>query len=147
MNLNPNALEKRTYKYKKSTLEFICPLCGTGRAFTLKPQITLKNYLHMFMITAVLMLITYPLMGIKSAWLFFLVWGVYECVLRMLFRKEVPCPHCGFDASWYQKDVKVARQKVEEFWQMQNQMKESTLREDIPVVPDEEPILDEIAPY
>lgn len=58
----------------------------------------------------------YPLMELKGIFSFFVVWGAFEAALRVNFRKEVPCPHCGFDASWYKKDVKVARQKVDEFW-------------------------------
>jgi hypothetical protein len=45
-----------------------------------------------------------------------MVWGAMEFSLRLLFKKEIPCPHCGFDATWYKKDMKVARQKVKEFW-------------------------------
>lgn len=123
-------------------MEFLCPLCGTQRAFTLKPQIKPINYLHMAMITVVLVMGLYPWMGLKSAWLFFMVWGIYECVLRMLFKKQVPCPHCGFDASWYQKDVKVARQKVAEFWQAQNP--ENQISED--VMSDEERVEEEFIP-
>ncbi len=52
----------------------------------------------------------------KGAFSFFLVWAFFEAALRLNFRKEVPCPHCGFDASWYKKDVNVARRKVDEFW-------------------------------
>jgi len=114
--LNPKALVKRTFKYKKAAMEFICPLCGTYRAFTLRPQIAIRNYLHIFMITVILVMCLYPVMKLNAVWLFFVVWGVYECILRMLFRKQVACPHCGFDVSWYRKDVKVARKQVEEFW-------------------------------
>ena len=58
----------------------------------------------------------YPFLGLRSVVVFFLVWGVMEFSKRILFKKEIPCPHCGFDATWYKKDVKVARQKVKEFW-------------------------------
>jgi hypothetical protein len=40
----------------------------------------------------------------------------FEGIRRMLFSRQVPCPHCGFDASWYKRDVKVARRLVGEFW-------------------------------
>ena len=33
-----------------------------------------------------------------------------------MLKSEIPCPYCGFDASWYKKDVKIARKKVQEFW-------------------------------
>ena len=41
----------------------------------------------------------------------------------MSYRKEIPCPHCGFDASWYKKDVKIARRLVKEFWDKQEDVK------------------------
>ena len=63
-----------------------------------------------------LSMIFYPFFGLRSLVVFFMVWGAMEFSLRLLFKKEIPCPHCGFDASWYKKDVKVARQKVKEFW-------------------------------
>jgi ribosomal protein L37E len=48
---------------------------------------------------------------------FFLYWACFEAGRRIFFSREIPCPHCGFDASWYKRDVKVARRKVDEFWQ------------------------------
>lgn len=41
--------------------------------------------------------------------------GRFESIHSSLYRKELRCPFCGFDPSWYKKDVKFARQKVEEF--------------------------------
>ena len=67
-----------------------------------------------------LSMIFYPFFGLRSLVVFFMVWGAMEFSLRFLFKKEIPCPHCGFDASWYKKDVKVARQKVKEFWDQKN---------------------------
>lgn len=69
------------------------------------------------MITVFLMFCFYPLMGWRSVFFFFFIWASYELGVRLLFRKEIPCPHCGFDASWYKRDVKVARKLVHEFWQ------------------------------
>ena len=62
----------------------------------------------------------YPFLGFRSVVVFFLVLGGMEFSIRVLFKKEIPCPHCGFDATWYKKDVKVARQKVKEFWDKKN---------------------------
>ncbi len=55
-------------------------------------------------------------MNFKVIYLFFIVWAAYEAVHKMLYRKEIPCPHCGFDATWYKRDVRVARKLVKEFW-------------------------------
>ncbi|MAE58216.1 MAG: hypothetical protein CME69_05005 [Halobacteriovorax sp.] len=109
-------LEKRTFRYKNPHMEFFCPLCGTKRAMSTSPHLTLKNYLQISLITMALTAIFYPFMELKGIFFFFVVWALFEGSLRLNFRKEVPCPHCGFDASWYKKDVKIARQKVDEFW-------------------------------
>ena len=38
---------------------------------------------------------------------------------------ELPCPHCGFDATWYKRDVKVARRQVLDFWNRSEDPKEA----------------------
>lgn len=58
----------------------------------------------------------YPVMSYRGSFSFFLIWAGFEWIRRATYRKEIPCPHCGFDASWYKKDVKVARRLVEEHW-------------------------------
>ena len=109
-------LEQRTFRYKNPHMEFFCPLCATKRAVTTSPHLNLKNFLQVSLITMALTAVFFPLMQWKGAFSFFLVWAFFEAALRLNFRKEVPCPHCGFDASWYKKDVNVARRKVDEFW-------------------------------
>ncbi len=97
-------------------MEFFCPLCGTKRAVVTNPHLSAMNYLQISLITMLLTASLFPVMGFKGVFSLFFVWAAFESVLRLNFRKEVPCPHCGFDASWYKKDVKVARAKVDEFW-------------------------------
>lgn len=109
-------LETRTYKYKNKDRNFFCPLCRTERNVPVSPRLTKKNYLQIFLTSIVLGAILYPIMGVESFVVFFAVWGLFELAIRSDFKKQVPCPHCGFDATWYKRDVKVARQKVAEFW-------------------------------
>lgn len=111
-------LETRTFKYKNPHMEFYCPLCGTQRAIIAKPHLSAMNYLQISLITLAISACLYPFMELKGIFSFFLVWALFEGALRLNFRKEVPCPHCGFDASWYKKDVKVAREKVDQFWRV-----------------------------
>ena len=68
------------------------------------------------MISVVLSLLLFPLMGLKSMFMVFGVWAIYETVYKSLYRKEIPCPHCGFDTTWYKRDVRVAKRLVEQFW-------------------------------
>lgn len=112
-----NPLESRVFKYKNPSMEFYCPLCRTKRAFTSTPRMSVKNYFQCVLTTSFLMACFWPLMGFKSFFIFFFVWAAFEAGVRMNFRKEIPCPHCGFDASWYKKDVKKAHKIVTDFWQ------------------------------
>lgn len=45
----------------------------------------------------------------------FLVWLAFESIHKSYYRRDLVCPFCGFDPTWYRKDVKLARRKVEEF--------------------------------
>lgn len=55
-------------------------------------------------------------MSLRGVFSFFVYLAAFEWVRRANYRKEIPCPHCGFDASWYKKDVKVARKLVANYW-------------------------------
>lgn len=120
-SLSHNPLDPRPYKYKKAAFNFFCPLCRTERAMSASHRLTLKNYIQISLITIVISSCLYPFMQLRGLFSFFIIWALFEGTRRVLFRKEVPCPHCGFDAGWYKKDVKVARKKVEEFWSLKNQ--------------------------
>lgn len=109
-------LFERVYRAKKPVMDFLCPLCGTQRSLIYKSKLEFKNYLHIILITTVLSLMLYPLMQWKVGFIFFIVWAVYELVAKLLFRKNVPCPYCGFDATWYKRDVRVAKRFVEDYW-------------------------------
>ncbi len=114
--MTKKALETRVYKYKNKSRNFFCPLCRTERNVNATPRMTKKNIVQIALTSIVFGTILFPLMGAESFFVFFLVWGAFELSIRSDFKKQVPCPHCGFDATWYKRDVKVARQKVAEFW-------------------------------
>lgn len=120
----PAPLEKRTYKVKNPVTRFFCPLCRTERAFTIGPRLGAKNYLQISMVTLVTTALFFPLWEWGGVFSFFVYFAAFEFARRSLFRKQVPCPHCGFDASWYKRDVKVARTKVKDFWAAQGQNKQ-----------------------
>ena len=110
-------IDRRPYKVKNAVLEFLCPLCGVERGVSVHYKLTRKNHFQIGIISIVLGLISVS----------FLNWGVilfyptvlvsFEFVRRSVYRKEIPCPHCGFDAVWYKKDVPRTRELVHEFWQ------------------------------
>lgn len=123
MKLRP--LEKRVYRYKNPSKNFFCPLCRTERAVTISPRLTHKNYAQIFLTSIVFSALLYPLMEVRSFFVFFVVWAIFELAVRSDFKKQVPCPHCGFDATWYKKDVKVARKLVKDFWEQKKSSAES----------------------
>lgn len=110
-------IDTRLYKYRNPAMTFYCPLCRTERAITVRPRLKPLHFVQIVCVTSFLVWAFWSLMGLGSLVWFFIVWGTFEAVLRATFRKEVPCPHCGFDASWYKRDVKVARKLVSEFWE------------------------------
>jgi predicted RNA-binding Zn-ribbon protein involved in translation (DUF1610 family) len=111
-----NPLEERVYCYKEPFKNFYCPLCGTKRSIVNNYRLTGKNFIQILLITVMINLLIFPFTGFKGVFFIFLVWGGFEFIKRSLFKKEIPCPHCGFDASWYKRDVKVARRLVQEYW-------------------------------
>ncbi|MCR9204271.1 MAG: hypothetical protein NXH75_06830 [Halobacteriovoraceae bacterium] len=118
-NKDWNPLERKTYRYKKPAMQFFCPLCRTERSITIHHKLTPLNYAQMILITGLITVLSFPWGGFKTLAVFFPVWMAFEVIRRHLFSREVPCPHCGFDASWYKRDVKVARRRVAEFWETQ----------------------------
>ena len=114
-----NPLERRPFRFKNAVHKFFCPLCRSERAISCSHRMSGQNYLQLALSSAVVSMALYPFMGLRSLFSFFVLWAGFELTIRYLFRKEIPCPYCGFDASWYKKDVKVARKLVDEFWQAQ----------------------------
>ena len=55
-------------------------------------------------------------MGVKSLCMIFPAWMIMEVGNKLLYRKDIPCPYCGFDATWYRRDVKIANKMVKDFW-------------------------------
>ncbi len=110
------ALETRVYKYKNKSNVFFCPLCRTERGISISPKLSKRNYLQILLTSIVFGSALFPFMGVKCFFIFFIVWAGFELAVRTDYKKQVACPHCGFDATWYKRDVKVTRQLVKEFW-------------------------------
>ncbi len=108
--------KKRFFKVKKPSRKFICALCESPRQMKYKKNLDEMNYIQIAVLSAFLSWALYPLMGAKALSLVFILWPTFEVANKLLYRKEIPCPYCGFDATWYRRDVKVAKQKVEQFW-------------------------------
>jgi hypothetical protein len=122
-SLNPQ------YKKKSSLRTCYCPLCKVERKFRYQSKLSAFNYLQVVFISGTLGYLLFPLMKAKVVFMGFIVWMAFETLNKILFRKEIPCPDCGFDATWYRKDVKVARRKVAEYWQQVEQVKDANKAE------------------
>ncbi len=116
MKNKPKALVDRVYKYKNKDRNFFCPLCRTERNVTTSPRLSKKNIVQISLTSIMLAAALYPFIGVESFIVFFAVWGTFELAVRSDYKKQIPCPHCGFDASTYKRSVKVARQEVATFW-------------------------------
>ena len=106
----------RVYRYKNPRLEFFCPLCRSPRAFSSTYRLDPFHYIQILFIGLFLAGVSYPFIGAKGIFFIFPVWLCFELFVRGRFREKIPCPYCGFDASWYQRDVKISRDKVRDFW-------------------------------
>jgi hypothetical protein len=106
----------RFYKVKNPKKSFICALCSAPRQMKYSKNLEGKNFLQIIVLSTFLSWAFFPLMGVKSLSLLFPVWMFVEMVNKMLYRKDIPCPYCGFDATWYRRDVNVANTKVKTFW-------------------------------
>ncbi|MBH46815.1 MAG: hypothetical protein CME71_01450 [Halobacteriovorax sp.] len=113
-------LESRPFRFKNATKKFHCPLCASERYLTSSHRMSAKHFLQIAVLTGVTTFALFDFMQWRALSLFFVFWAGYEVVRRLVYRSGIECPYCGFDASWYKRDVKVARRLVDEFWQKKN---------------------------
>jgi predicted RNA-binding Zn-ribbon protein involved in translation (DUF1610 family) len=119
-------IDRRHYRFKKVATTFFCPLCATERVMRLTPRLNIVNHLQVALLTGTLTWIFFSWLGFKTVFSYFVFWAVFEFAIRAVYRKDIPCPHCGFDASWYKRDVKVARRLVKDFWSAQESQTSET---------------------
>ena len=122
-------LENRVYKYKNKNSQFFCPLCRTERGISISPRLNKKNYLQILLTSIVLGSLLFPIMGVNGFFIFFVAWAIFELAVRTDYKKQIACPHCGFDATWYKRDVKVARQRVKDFWAQKQALNDAKTQE------------------
>lgn len=106
----------RKVQFKRVKTEFLCALCGTKRELRYNKNLTLLNYFQILLTSSALIYLLFPYFSYKALYILFIVWLVFEISIKLLYRRDIPCKNCGFDATWYKRDVKLARKKVEEFW-------------------------------
>lgn len=115
-----NLGDRKFFKVKNPNKSFLCALCSAPRQMKYNRNLSFKNYLQITTLAVGLVYFLFPVFGFKSIYLMFVIWFIAEVANKILYRNELPCPYCGFDATWYRRDVKVARKKVEDFWVLRN---------------------------
>jgi hypothetical protein len=100
---------------KKATKECFCACCRSPRKLRYSRYLSKIHFAQILVITVGFTAATFPWLSWKGAMALPIIWGVFESVHKSLYRKDLMCPFCGFDPKWYKKDVKLARQKVEDF--------------------------------
>jgi hypothetical protein len=78
---------------------------------TLKPI----HYAQITLFTVATTWLLLPWFEFKSLGSFFIFWAAFEFSQKTLYRRDLKCKSCGFDPTWYKRDVKVARRQVEEY--------------------------------
>ena len=117
INIEMRVLEARPFKFKTPLVEFFCPLCRSQRALTQTYKLFPRHYAQLFLLTLVTFLLLYPLLKWRGFFIFFIYWPLLELTRRAVYRSEIACPYCGFDAVLYKKNVKMAQESVKKFWQ------------------------------
>lgn len=108
--------KKKFFKVKNSKKEFLCALCKSPRQLRYTKNLSKLVYVRLFLLSSFLVWTLFPYIAEKSILLVLPIWPIAEFANKMLYRKEIPCSYCGFDATWYRRDVKVAKRKVDDFW-------------------------------
>ncbi len=111
---------------KKDYWEFYCPICKMQRRSFYWPSPRVKHYARLAFFIACLAGLLWPFMGFKGAFIGFPVWAAFEFFYRARARQSLICPHCGFDPYLYKFDVKLARKKVEQFFEEKKAQREKT---------------------
>jgi len=99
----------------KKKSDYFCACCRSPRTPRYNRHLSSLHYGQILVLTIVFVALTYKWLEWKGALALPVIWVAFESIHKSLYRKDLVCPYCGFDPKWYKKDVKFARQKVEEF--------------------------------
>jgi hypothetical protein len=100
---------------KKNVNECYCALCRSPRKLRYSRHLSKMHFGQILVLTLVFTSVVFPFLSWKGVMSLPIIWALFESIHKSLYRKDLQCPYCGFDPKWYKKDVKLARQKVEEF--------------------------------
>lgn len=111
-------VESLPFQYQKRDFwEFYCPICKSQRRSFYWPSPRRKHYVQLAVLGIFVAGTLWPWAGLRGAFLVLPVWAIFEFFYRARARQSLICPHCGFDPYLYKYDVKLARQKVQRFFE------------------------------
>lgn len=116
MSVKSSLETQRFYRVKNPKKHFLCALCSAPRQLKYSKHLSYLNYAQIVILAAFSSWALFPIMGAKSFTLIFPIWLLMEIGNKILYRRDIPCPYCGFDATWYRRDVTVANKMVKDFW-------------------------------
>ena len=103
------------FSVKSHKKNIFCALCRVPRTLTRARHLGPHNYLQIAVMTAFATWTLFDWLEWKTLGVYFIIWAGFEFTRKVAYRKELKCPSCGFDATWYRKDVRIARKQVEDF--------------------------------
>jgi DNA-directed RNA polymerase subunit RPC12/RpoP len=113
-------VKKRIYRSRKATITYFCALCRAERFSKVVPRLSALNFLQIILLTGIFTALSFPLAQWSGLVSFFVFWATLEGVKRHWFKRDLSCPHCGFNALKYRKDVGACREEVKAFWSEKN---------------------------
>jgi hypothetical protein len=105
---------KSTIVDRNASKKFVfCALCGIKRQFLGHRSLTKKMWFEVLSIGSLLSVLLFPLLEFKGLISLGLVAMIYDFANMSVYRKEVRCPHCGFDPIWYRKNWRLAKTMIQ----------------------------------
>ncbi len=100
---------------KANTKDCFCAHCRSPRKLRYFRRLQVQHYFQILVLTIGVTAALYPWLVWKGIISLPVIWAIFDMTYKTLYRKDLACPYCGFDVTWYKKDVKVARRQVEDF--------------------------------
>jgi hypothetical protein len=100
---------------RKEIGDCYCALCRSPRRVRYSRNLKAQHYGQILVLTIVLTACTFPWLQFKGFVALPLIWAIFESIHKSLYRRDLKCQYCGFDPTWYKKEIRLARQQVEDF--------------------------------
>ena len=100
---------------KVETKNCFCAHCRSPRKLRYSRRLQSRHYTQIFVLAFCFTAATYPWLDWKGIGSLPIIWATFDSIYKSLYRKDLKCPFCGFDPTWYKKDVKISRKQVQDF--------------------------------